>query len=225
MAKPRWKHEYVAPGAYDVEQKEGETELQYYRRLAKVTDQRMVRLEKLSQQPGFKGVKKFAYHGAKDMLEIFGGNRFNTKPPEDRRLFHEKIMTMRHFLTSPTSTKSGIIETYQKRAETLNKIYGTNFTWKDLSEYFDKGLADKMAASHFESKTALYAIGRIRKTLDKVQEAIANNTNVVMDGEIGDGPVSDAALAMLRKRSPIPGTAISEEEKQMIRKALRANMK
>ena len=222
MAKPRWKYEYKAAGAYDVEQKEGETELQYYRRLAKVADQRMVRLEKLSQQPGFKGVKKFAYASAKDMLEFFGGNRFNVKPPEDRRLFHEKIMTMRYFLTSPTSTKSGIIESYEKRAQTLNERYGTNFTWKDLAEYFDRGLADKMAASHFESKTALYAIGKIQNTLDKIRKGVEDNTSVK---ETGDGPVSDAALAMLRKKSPIPGTALTQEEKEKIRKALRKGMK
>lgn len=222
MAKPRWKYEYKAAGAYDVEQKEGETELQYYRRLAKVADQRMVRLEKLSQQPGFKGVKKFAYASAKDMLEFFGGNRFNVKPPEDRRLFQEKIMTMRYFLTSPTSTKSGIIESYEKRARTLNERYGTNFTWKDLAEYFDRGLADKMAASHFESKTALYAIGKIQNTLDKIRKGVEDNTSVK---EIGDGPVSDAALAMLRKKSTIPGTALTQEEKEKIRKALRKGMK
>lgn len=220
MAKPRWKHEYVAPGAYDVEQKEGETELQYYRRLAKVADQRMVRLEKLATQPGFKGVMKFAYKEADDMLDFFGSNRFNVKPPEDRRLFQEKIMTMRRFLTSPTSTKSGIIETYQKRAETLNERYGTNFTWKDLGEYFDKGLADKMAASHYESKTALYAIGKIQSTLDKIRHGVETNTNV----KSGDGPVSDAALSMLRKRSPIPGTALTQEEKVAIRKAIRKQM-
>ena len=220
MAKPRWKHEYVAPGAYDVEQKEGETELQYYRRLAKVADQRMVSLERLATQPGFKGVQKFAYKEASDMLDFFGSKRFNVKPPEDRRLFQEKIMTMRRFLTSPTSTKSGIIETYQKRAETLNERYGTNFTWKDLGEYFDKGLADKMAASHYESKTALYAIGKIRSTLDKIRQEVETNTNV----KSGDGPVSDAALAMLRKRSPIPGTALTQEEKKAIRKAIRKQM-
>ncbi len=220
MARPRWKHEYVAPGAYDVEQKEGETELQYYRRLAKVADQRMVRLEKLATQPGFKGVQKFAYREAADMLDFFGSKRFNVKPPEDRRLFQEKIMTMRRFLTSPTSTKSGIIETYQKRAETLNERYGTNFTWKDLGEYFDKGLADKMAASHYESKTALYAIGKIQSTLDKIRQGVETNTNV----KSGDGPVSDAALAMLRKRSPIPGTALTQEEKEAIRRAIRKQM-
>ena len=131
-------------------------------------------------------------------------------------------MTLRYFLTSPTSTKSGIVEGYEKRAQTLNERYGTNFTRKDLAEYFDRGLADKMAASHFESKTALYAIGKIQNTLDKIRKGVEDNTSVK---EIGDGPVSDAALAMLRKKSPIPGTALTQEEKEKIRKALRRGMK
>lgn len=214
----RWKAEYKSPGAYDVEQRPGETELQYYRRLAKVADQRLVRLEKLTREdPLFKGARKFAYAKAVDTLEIFGdAMRFNTKPPEDRRLFKEKIMAMRYFLTAPTSTKKGIIETYQQRANTLNERYGTNFTWKDLADYFDKGLADKMMKDGYGSKTALYAIGTIRRTQEAIVKGIEQNTNVTMEG-----PVTDAALAILRKRSAIPGTAITSEQKKEIRKRLK----
>lgn len=214
----RWKAEYKSPGAYDVEQRQGETELQYYRRLAKVADQRLVRLEKLTREdPLFKGARKFAYAKAVHTLEIFGDTmRFNTKPPEDRRLFKEKIMAMRYFLTAPTSTKKGIIETYQQRANTLNERYGMNFTWKELADYFDKGLADKMMKDGYGSKTALYAIGTIRRTQEAIVKGIEQNTNVTMEG-----PVTDAALAILRKRSAIPGTAITNEQKKEIRKRLK----
>lgn len=218
----RWKAEYKSPGAYDVEQRPGESELQYYRRLAKAADQRLVRLEKLTREdPYFRGARKFAYAKAVDALEMFGGGmRFNVKPPEDRRLFKEKIMTMRYFLTAPTSTKKGIIETYQQRANTLNKRYGTNFTWKDLADYFDKGLADKMMKDGYGSKTALYAIGTIRKTQEAIVNGVNGNTNVTTEG-----PVTDAALAILRKRSAIPGMEVTEAQKKEIRKRLKAKTK
>lgn len=213
----RWKREYSAPGSYDVEQREGETELEYYRRLARVADSRLRAIERLSHDPAFRGARKFAYAKALSSLEIFGkGKRFNTKPPEDRRLFKEKIMAMRYFLTSPTSTKRGIIETYQKRADTINEKYGTNFNWKDLAEYFDKGLADKMMRDGFGSKTALYAIGMIRKTQEAIVSGVTGNTNVTTEG-----PITDAALAILRKRSEIPGTAVTEKDKKEIRERLR----
>ena len=214
-------HSYRSTGKYDVEQRPGESEMQYYRRLAKTADQRLVRLEALSHEKNFTGVKKMAYGRAMSDLEIFGGGtRFNTKPPEDRRLFKEKIMAMRYFLESPTSTKSGIVETYQERAKTLNKKYGTNFTWKDLADYFGKGKADKAARSVGGSKTALYAIGLIRKTDAALVKGIQSNKNVTMDG-----PVTDAAIALLRMKD-VPGVpSMTKEKKEAIRKQLRSGKK
>lgn len=222
MARRRnFAHSYRATQKYDVEQRPGESEMQYYRRLAKTADQRLVRLEALSRDKNFSGVKKMAYGRAMSDLEIFGGGtRFNTKPPEDRRLFKEKIMAMRYFLESPTSTKAGIVETYQERAKTLNQKYGTNFTWKDLADYFGKGKADKAARSVGGSKTALYAIGLIRKTDAALVKGIQTNKNVTMDG-----PVTDAALALLRMKD-VPGMApLTKEKKEAIRKQLRAGAK
>ena len=91
-----------------------------------------------------------------------------------------------------------------------------NFTWKELADYFDKGLADKMMKDGYGSKTALYAIGTIRRTQEAIVKGIEQNTNVTMEG-----PVTDAALAILRKRSAIPGTAITNEQKKEIRKRLK----
>ena len=234
MASNRWSknrkfaHEYKSIGSYDVEQRPGETDMQYYRRLAKVADQRLVRLEALSHEQGFKGVRKMAYARAMEDLQIFGGGkRFNTAPVKDaegkidRRLFNEKIMAMRYFIQSPTSTRTGIIETYQKRAEELNKNYGTDFTWKDLSDYFGKKKNEKlMRATGAGSKTVLTVIGTIgtlaKDLRKKLSKGVETNTNVTVAG-----PVTDTAIDLLRRRT-IPGITLTTEERRQIREMLQA---
>lgn len=212
----KFAHDYKSVKSYDFEQREGESEMQYYRRLAKVADQRLVRLEQLSKDPNFKGATKMAYARAMSDLEIFGGGRrFNVKAPEDRRLFREKIMAMRYFLESPTSTKKGIVETYQERAKTLSEKYGTNFTWKDLADYFGKGMADKIAKDGYGSKTALRAIGTISKVKSSLVGAIRDNSNVTVTG-----PEKDAILSLLRKKT-IPGVELTKDEKAEIRKIIK----
>lgn len=199
----------------------GESKLQYYRRLAKAADQRMVRLEQLSTQKGFSGVTKYAYRKAVYDINIYRQDddalpRWNTKPPEVNQLLNEKIQSMIRFLQSPTSTKKGIVDTYKRRADTINKNYGTNMTWQELADYFQKGIADKLT-QEFGSKTALVAIGRIQRAKRDLIKGVKDNKSVKMEG-----PVTDAALAILRKKKYAPGDilALSEKEKKKIRGSL-----
>lgn len=173
MAKKRPKtleHEYASMQHYDYEQREGETDLQYYRRLAKTADQRLVRLEALRHDPDFKGIEKFAYARALRDIESYGGKkRFNTKPPTARSLFNEKIADMIRFLKSPTSMKEGIVEVYKKRADTLNEMYGTNFTWKTLSNVIDSGELEKLKAD-YGSDTVFQSIGTVTKNKAQIEK-------------------------------------------------------
>ena len=164
--------------SYNLEQKPDETLVQYYRRLAKTADQRMVRLEKAAQEPYFKVATEWAYAKAtRDILKWIspGDNkstklRFNTKPPEGEDLI-AKINDIKSFLSSPTSSKQGIINVYKKRADTVNKKYGTNFTWKQLAKYYDSGQAELWDAK-FGSKTALMTIASLQKNKKKLVKAI-----------------------------------------------------
>ena len=164
--------------SYNLDQKPDETMVQYYRRLAKTADQRMVRLEKASEQPYFKVATEWAYAKAtRDILKWIppGDNkstklRFNTKPPEGEDLI-AKINDIKSFLSSPTSSKQGIINVYKKRADTVNKKYGTNFTWKQLAKYYDSGQAELWDAK-FGSKTALMTIASLQKNKKKLVKAI-----------------------------------------------------
>ncbi len=200
----------------------GESKLQYYRRLAKAADERMVRLEKLATQQGFSSVTRYAYKKAVYDINVYRQNdegipRWNTKPPAENQLLNEKIQGMIRFLQAPTSTKKGIVDTYKKRAETINKNYGTNLSWQEVADYFQKGIADKLT-QEFGSKTALVAIGRIQRAKRNIIKGVKDNKSVKMEG-----PVTDAALAILRKKKYAPGEilALSSAEKKKIRENLK----
>lgn len=168
----------AAKEGYSLDQKPDETLVQYYRRLAKTADQRMVRLEKASEQKFFHVATEWAYAKAtRDILKwIPPGDtkstklRFNTKPPEGEDLI-AKINDIKSFLSSPTSTKQGIINVYKKRADTVNKRYKTKFTWQQLAKYYDSGQAELWDAK-FGSKTALRTIGVMQRNKKKIKDAI-----------------------------------------------------
>ena len=155
---------------YNLEMKPGEDIERYYRRLAKVADQRLVRLEKLAQQEGFAGVTNYAYQRAMRDIEQWQGAvlvkkpRFNTKPPANVNQLKAKINDIRTFLGAETSTKSGIMRIYVKRANSINEKYGTNLTWEDLYDFYGKN-KDADLNNKYASKTIIQAIGVIQKKL------------------------------------------------------------
>lgn len=221
MARSKgYKHEYKTR-IYNVDYKPGESDLQYYKRLAKAADQRLVRLEQLAGVyvspktgetapgvPGYEAVTQYAYAKAMRDLELYGGGkRFNTKPPlnpdgtVDNRLLSEKLADMRAFLTSVTSTKEGINQVYQQRANTFNENFGTNYTWQQLADYYNSGDADKLAKD-LSSATVQKAIGVVQHSLDKAKAEIEANTKVTFK----DKAVADAAL-MILKRTDLSITA------------------
>ena len=174
--------------SYNLDQRPDESLQQYYRRLAKTADQRMVRLEKATHEKYFKTAGEWAYAKAKRDIRSWypkglkpkrdeQGNemlRWNTKPPEGDEQLISKINDIKDFLESPTSTKAGIKNVYKKKADTVNKKYGTNFKWDDLAKYYDSGQAELWDAK-FGSKTALKTIGEIQKldkeVIKKIKEA------------------------------------------------------
>lgn len=185
---------------YDIEQKPGESLEKYYHRLAKTADQRLVRLESYEHDKYFKPATQWAYSRAQHDLQKWTGKgpgakklRFNTAAPKGEEKLISKINDIKQFLSSPTSTKKGIIDVYQKRADTVNEKYGTRFDWKSLAKYYDSGQAD-LWDSKFGSKTALRIIGKIQKEGKKVIEKI--NEAVTKDQKAEDKSMADA---MVRK--------------------------
>lgn len=161
--------------AYNTNMRPGESIQQYYTRLAKVADQRLVRLEKLSGTENFKGVENFAYAKAQRALGVWGGKRFNTKMPEAAALRNEKIADMIHFIESPTSTKQGITQIYGKRAKTLSSRYGLDVDWKDLGKIMEAFQDESSVGSPTKIK-AIGIINSIKK--DGLEKTMKKNKNV-----------------------------------------------
>ena len=179
------EYDYAATGNYDYEQRVGETDLQYYRRLAKTADQRLVRLEALRHDKHYRGVLNYAYQRAIRDIQSYGGKkRFNTKPPTARSLMNEKIADMLRFLKSPTSTKQGVKEVYQNRVNTLNSVYGMNLTWEEFADITESGALDKLKGE-FGSDTAFKSIGKVNRNKDQIK-AVADDMKKRSEKAKGD---------------------------------------
>ena len=187
-----------------------------YRKLAKRADQRLVRLERYSQQEKYANVTQYAYAKAMRDIRSWSGKdatRFNTKPPKNLNSLKAKINDIKGFLQSASSTikptadnaiynekgqivGGGIDLTYQKRADTLNQRFGTNVTWENVGSIFESTLYRKLAKK-YESKTAVRIIGKLQGDDKKIQQAINDKKsyNVRIKGE---KPLEEAVNKTLR---------------------------
>ena len=128
-----------------------------YKKLARKADSRLRAIEKYSEQKYYKGIERYAYARAIRDIELWSGSgkkRFDTKPPDSLQGIRAKINDIKTFLESPTSTKAGVTEIYKKRADTINKEYGTNLTWQEIADYYTS-TAHERAAELYGSKTEL----------------------------------------------------------------------
>ena len=150
-----------------------------YRKAAKAADQRMVRMERLSEEENYKTANKYAYAKAERMIREWSGDqatRFNTKPPATASALKEKIMDIKDFLKSDASTKTGIKNVHMKRADSLNELYGTKFTWEEWDTFLNSELINKLdeklgTSPKTGGTTREATIGIIVKNKDKVIKA------------------------------------------------------
>lgn len=151
-----------------------------YRQKAKKADQRLVRLEALSHEKHFEGVLEFAYKGAIRDIKSWGGDRrFNTAPPVKLTELQAKIADIDKFIRpGNTSTKSGIVKIYKKRADTINKRYakeyGVEFTWEDIANYYEDKKSQRESIK-LASKTEIRALAVLKRmSIDKEINEIQN---------------------------------------------------
>lgn len=173
--------------------------LKEYRQLAKRADQRLVRLEQAAQQPGYSNATKWAYRAAQKDIRKWGGEnakRFNIAPPATNRELQAKIDDIKIFLESKTSTKKGITAVYKKTSNTFNQKYGTNFTNKSFTKFWDSGFGDKIK-SNYGSETAFKALGKITLRADKIVKAI-KETDKNVKIETGDKIIDEIISQMIK---------------------------
>lgn len=177
--------------------------LKEYRQKAKLADARLRNIEAKSRRPEYKGIKEYAYKTALKDIKSFGGQkRFNTKPPESNRKLQAKISAIDKFLESPSSLIDktvtlpsgetqhiGIKSMYKARADRINKNWGTNFTWRTLAKYFERGYDKTLSNILGTSGRALKAVAVIQKNKRKIKQAIKKGEDV--DIEIEDEFLED----------------------------------
>ena len=153
-----------------------ELEKEYYR-LAHQADTRIRRLLDLSKQPGFENAQNWALRSAQRSIRRWSGDkatRFETKAPENKRSLRAKMADIRSFLGMKSSTKTGIKQSYKDRAETLNKRFGTSFTWETVGNFFESEVGQKLDAQ-YGYQTNFMAIGEIQNNEEKILNALKNN--------------------------------------------------
>ena len=155
-----------------------------YRQLAKRADQRLVRLERLSMEKGFEKTLQYAYRVAMRDIRSWSGSdarRFNTRPPKNTAQLKAKIADIEKFLESVTSTKTGIVTSYDNRVNKFNEKYGTNFTGAELSEFFKTTLYQKMDSKVEVSDTVMRAIAVITQNEDYIRKQIEEHKPIHID--------------------------------------------
>ena len=196
--------------SYDYSQRSGESIEAYYHRIAKVADQRLVRLEKLEGQQGYGNATQWAYKRAMSDIATWSGegvSRFNTKAPTDTRSLKAKINDIKTFLGSESSTKSGITSVYQNRVQTINKKYGTNYQIDDMQQIFSSSLWKKLEAKNYSSDQILMAIGYIKDNAPDDEALKALKAQARKRKELpeftGDPFVDQAIKEMLRSSKSV----------------------
>lgn len=169
--------------------KAGESYYDYVRRLAKVADQRLVRLEDLSRTKTYSGVLDFAYKRARSDIESWteGGlakgqlPRFNRglKEMDDRQL-KEYAMDIHRFLNAKTGTVGGINKYYKENAARLSEKMGVNMDWRQLAELNVGGvLAESNRSETYGSDTALQTIGKVKRKIDDLKKKFKSNKKIM----------------------------------------------
>lgn len=118
-----------------------------YRKAAKAADQRLVRLEELTQDKDYRGSLRYAYDKAQRMIHEWSGSgadRFNRDMPKTVTGLKEKIQDIKSFLSSSTSTKTAIRNVHIQRAQTLNERYNTNYSWKEWDTFLNSEFMKKL---------------------------------------------------------------------------------
>lgn len=149
------------------------------RKLAKRADQRMVRLEQAEGQRGYEHITSFSYSKAEAEIERFSGTlkegqkpRWNRATPKTKQEVQAKIAAIQRFLGSETSTKTGVRQGYQRRAETLKSKYGVDIPWQDLGNFFESPAYQKLVGIIPGSKTVAKTLGAMQRNKKAIVEAI-----------------------------------------------------
>ena len=166
--------------------------LKEYRRLADRADKRLLRLERLAESDkDFDTVLEYAYKKATDTARMWGSTskkaRFAINPPTTEQDIRLKIKDIESFLEKPTSTKSGIVRSYKKRADNLNKLLpkgSKKLTWQDYKKYFDQAEAQNIDSKFgYRTLTKAFSLKSNYATRTEKDEELAKKIDKARKGK------------------------------------------
>lgn len=146
--------------------------LRDFKAAAKVADQKLRRLEKLATQDNFKAATRYAYAQAMEDIKAAGGNkRFDFKLARNAdgsinmTAFKMRMADIERWMSASTSSKTGILSSYNSKTQTTKERYGLDVKWEDMANFYESKLW-KDAAQKFGSKTAAKILGKIKEKGD-----------------------------------------------------------
>lgn len=110
---------------------------------------KLLNLEQMAKDPEYADIEKFAYRKAMQAIKEIRGKeykRFNI--PKNTHQLEKTKRALEDFLESPTSSKKGIIELYEKNAASLNEKMGSKWSWQKVGSF--------LQAAEFEDIKAEY---------------------------------------------------------------------
>ena len=134
-----------------------------YRKMARKADASLRATESYQYDKNFKIMIKWSYAKAQKEIKRFGGNkRFDTAPPKNINTLKAKMNAIQDYLDSPTRTKQSVRQIFVDKATEINSLYGTNFTWSQVGDFFESEAWVKID-DKYGSKTAVRVIGSLKK--------------------------------------------------------------
>lgn len=174
-----------------------EAEIKAYKKLQDNMNRRLRRIREYSKSPGYKGITEYAYKNAMaDIRRFFGPGKKGyskalPKGPGAREQYKAIMNSMVRFKEAVTSTIGGVHKTYKHRAETLNKKYGWNLSWRDLAKLFESGMWQKFKSSGYDyaSDQTFKAIATF---IDKKKDILKAKNSI--DITWSDDPIENAFM-------------------------------
>lgn len=145
-----------------------------YVKLAKRADQRLVRLERrFKTAPELEGMAyKRAVFDIFKLTGIGGMPRFNRAIPKDLKHLRRALKNVERFLGAVTSTWQGFKrKDVQKRVDTLNQKYNTNYSAEDLQRLGSSGLIDRFK-NKGGSETGMKALGFVQRKKEDLKRLV-----------------------------------------------------
>lgn len=145
-----------------------------YVKLAKRADQRLVRLERrFTAAPELEGMAyKRAVFDIFKLTGIGGVPRFNRSIPKDMKHLRRALKNVERFLGAVTSTWKGYTrKDVQKRVDTLNSKYNTNYSAEDLQRLGSSGLIDRFKDKG-GSETGMKALGFVQRKKEELKRLV-----------------------------------------------------